>query len=63
LARLVFRYGGHWYGFEGLRRYKEKFSPEWQARYLAYPAGMTLPMLTLDLVRLVSRRPEQVELL
>lgn len=27
LARLVFRYGGYWYGFEGLRRYKEKFSP------------------------------------
>ncbi|MDQ0049886.1 phosphatidylglycerol lysyltransferase [Paenibacillus polymyxa] len=59
LARLVFRYGGHWYGFEGLRRYKEKFSPEWQARYLAYPAGMALPMLTLDLVRLVSRRPDK----
>ncbi|MDN4620027.1 bifunctional lysylphosphatidylglycerol flippase/synthetase MprF [Paenibacillus sp. PsM32] len=61
LARLVFQYGGHWYGFEGLRRYKEKFSPEWQARYLAYPAGMALPILTLDLVRLVSRRPEQAE--
>ncbi len=61
LARLVFQYGGHWYGFEGLRRYKEKFSPEWQTRYLAYPAGMALPILTLDLVRLVSRRPEQAE--
>ncbi|WP_044482122.1 bifunctional lysylphosphatidylglycerol flippase/synthetase MprF [Paenibacillus antibioticophila] len=58
LARLVFQYGGHWYGFEGLRRYKEKFSPEWQVRYLAYPAGMALPILTLDLVCLVSRHPE-----
>ncbi len=61
LARLVFQYGGHWYGFEGLRRYKEKFSPEWEARYLAYPAGMPLPILTIDLVRLVSRRPATVE--
>ncbi|ANF96842.1 bifunctional lysylphosphatidylglycerol flippase/synthetase MprF [Paenibacillus bovis] len=61
LARLVFQYGGHWYGFEGLRRYKEKFSPEWEARYLAYPAGIPLPILTIDLVRLVSRRPRPVE--
>ncbi|WP_340399401.1 bifunctional lysylphosphatidylglycerol flippase/synthetase MprF [Paenibacillus sp. FSL H8-0079] len=59
LARLVFRYGGYWYGFEGLRRYKEKFSPEWHARYLAYPSGMALPMLTLDLIRLVSRCPNE----
>ncbi|WP_411346425.1 bifunctional lysylphosphatidylglycerol flippase/synthetase MprF [Paenibacillus sp. WLX1005] len=61
LARLVFQYGGHWYGFEGLRRYKEKFSPEWEARYLAYPAGMQLPFLTIDLVRLVSRKPGKME--
>ncbi|MEC0183754.1 phosphatidylglycerol lysyltransferase domain-containing protein [Paenibacillus peoriae] len=60
LARLIFKYGEHWYGFVGLRRYKEKFSPEWQSRYLAYPAGMTFPLLTLDLVRLVSRRREHV---
>lgn len=58
LARLVFQYGGNWYGFEGLHRYKEKFSSEWQARYLAYPAGMALPMRTLDFVRLVSLLPE-----
>ncbi|PWW32698.1 MULTISPECIES: bifunctional lysylphosphatidylglycerol flippase/synthetase MprF [Paenibacillus] len=58
LARLVFRYGGYWYGFEGLRRYKEKFSPEWHARYLAYPAGIALPVLTIDLIRLVSRQPD-----
>jgi phosphatidylglycerol lysyltransferase len=58
LAHLVFKRGGHWYGFAGLRRYKEKFSPEWEPRYLAYPASVTLPILTLDLVRLVSRHPE-----
>lgn len=61
LAHLVFKKGGHWYGFSGLRRYKEKFSPEWEPRYLAYPASLTLPILTFDLVRLVSRHPEAEE--
>ncbi|MNN84174.1 Phosphatidylglycerol lysyltransferase [compost metagenome] len=59
LAHLVFVRGGHWYGFAGLRRYKEKFSPLWEPRYLAYPATLTLSILTLDLVRLVSRHPEE----
>ncbi|WP_025700733.1 bifunctional lysylphosphatidylglycerol flippase/synthetase MprF, partial [Paenibacillus forsythiae] len=52
MAHVVFKHGGHWYGFLGLRRYKEKFSPEWEPRYLAYPASLSLPVLTLDLVRL-----------
>ncbi|GIO32986.1 MULTISPECIES: bifunctional lysylphosphatidylglycerol flippase/synthetase MprF [Paenibacillus] len=56
LAALVFQYGGHWYGFKGLRRYKEKFAPEWEPRFLAYPNWVSLPVLTVDLVRLVSRR-------
>ncbi|MEO3945774.1 bifunctional lysylphosphatidylglycerol flippase/synthetase MprF [Gorillibacterium sp. CAU 1737] len=56
LASLVFRYGGRWYGFQGLRRYKAKFSPEWEPRFLAYPVSAVLPLLTVDLVRLVNRR-------
>ncbi|WP_370872375.1 bifunctional lysylphosphatidylglycerol flippase/synthetase MprF [Paenibacillus zeirhizosphaerae] len=56
LARLVFQYGSHWYGFQGLRRYKEKFSPAWEPRYLAYPASISLPILTVELMYLVSRK-------
>ncbi|WP_310830641.1 bifunctional lysylphosphatidylglycerol flippase/synthetase MprF [Paenibacillus pedocola] len=61
VARLVFVRGGHWYGFAGLRRYKEKFNPQWEPRYLAYPASLILPILTMDLVRLVSRHPQEEE--
>jgi len=59
LAALVFRYGGHWYGFEGLRRYKGKFAPDWEPRFLAYPASVSLPLLTADLVRLVNRKKKR----
>ncbi|MDO3410958.1 bifunctional lysylphosphatidylglycerol flippase/synthetase MprF [Saccharibacillus sp. CPCC 101409] len=59
LANLVFRYGGHFYGFAGLRRYKEKFYPEWEPRYLAYPSSVSLPLLLIDLVVLVSKKPKK----
>lgn len=55
MAHLVFQYGNYWYGFEGLRRYKEKYSPDWEPRYLAFPPSVSLPLLMMDLVKLVSR--------
>lgn len=61
LAQLLFKRSGHGYGLADLRRYMEKFNPEWEPRYLAYPASLTLPALTWDLVRLVSRHPETKE--
>ncbi|WP_138753116.1 bifunctional lysylphosphatidylglycerol flippase/synthetase MprF [Paenibacillus sinopodophylli] len=59
LARILFQRGSSWYSFVGLRRYKEKFSPEWEPRYLAYPASTSLPLLLVDLIRLISRKPEK----
>lgn len=57
LARMLFQHGGSFYGFSGLRRYKEKFNPVWEPRYLAYPASSSLPILLLELVRLIARKP------
>lgn len=59
LARILFEYGGSWYGFVGLRRYKDKFSPHWEPRYLAYPSTVSLPLLLVELVRLISRHPNK----
>lgn len=51
---LMFRHGGHFYNFQGLRQYKEKFDPEWAPKYLASPAGLALPRILINLVSLIS---------
>jgi phosphatidylglycerol lysyltransferase len=54
LAAFVSRHGGHFYNFQGLRQYKEKFDPVWEPRYLASPSGLILPLILSDLARLIS---------
>ncbi|RKH13676.1 bifunctional lysylphosphatidylglycerol flippase/synthetase MprF [Corallococcus sp. CA053C] len=55
LGALVFRHGEHFYNFQGLRQYKEKFRPEWAPRYLASPGGLALPGVLAGVASLVSR--------
>jgi phosphatidylglycerol lysyltransferase len=55
-GRFVYRHGENFYNFEGLRRYKEKFLPEWRPRYLAAPGGLALPRVLLDVTALISGR-------
>ena len=39
------------YNFQGLHSFKEKFQPQWEPRYLAYPGWATLPDAVIGLVR------------
>jgi len=54
LAAFVARNGERFYGFGGLRAYKEKFRPVWEPRYLASPGGWTLPQVLMDVTSLIS---------
>jgi phosphatidylglycerol lysyltransferase len=54
LGRLVQRYGENFYHFEGLRKFKEKFTPQWRPRYLAAPGGLSLPGALVDVTTLIS---------
>lgn len=53
---FIYEHGEHFYNFKGLRQYKEKFSPEWNRRYLVYKDIFALPALISQLVRLVSSK-------
>ena len=54
LAALMYRHGESVYNFQGLRRYKEKFDPSWEPRYLATTSRLALPRVLLDVMTLIS---------
>ncbi len=60
LGRIVHRYGEPFYNFNGLRRYKDKFQPEWRPRYLASPGGLVLPRILLDTAALIAGGVKEV---
>lgn len=51
---LVFRHGEHFYNFQGLRQYKQKFDPEWVPKYLACRGGLALPRILANVTTLIS---------
>lgn len=37
----IYTMANHWYSFQGLRRFKQKFNPNWQPMYIAYQGSPT----------------------
>jgi len=54
LASLIFRRGEHWYNFQGIRQYKEKFDPDWVPRYLAYEGAWEWPVALANVSALIA---------
>jgi len=54
LGSMLYKHGEHFYNFQGVRKYKEKFKPDWQPRYLAAPGGFELARVVANLATLVS---------
>jgi len=54
IGNFVFRHGEHFYNFEGLRRYKAKFHPTWEPKYLVAPGGVGLPLILVDVSVLIA---------
>jgi phosphatidylglycerol lysyltransferase len=50
----LFEHGERFYGFSGLRAYKQKFSPVWAPRYIATPDGFAGWRALIDLAALVG---------
>ena len=54
VGNFIFRHGEHFYNFDGLRRYKAKFEPSWEPRYLVARGGIALPRVLIDVSVLIA---------
>jgi phosphatidylglycerol lysyltransferase len=54
VGSFVYRHAEHFYNFEGLRRYKDKFDPVWTPLYLASPGGLVLAPIIVDVTALIA---------
>ncbi|MBW6421072.1 DUF2156 domain-containing protein [Rhizobium sp. XQZ8] len=54
VGERIYLHGGRFYNFRGVQLFKDKFSPDWQPRYLAV-AGRGMPMISmLDVTMLIG---------
>jgi phosphatidylglycerol lysyltransferase len=54
LGHLALRRAGDAYDVQEMRTYKQRFSPDWEPRYLAYPAGVRFLRVLDDVAALVT---------
>jgi len=54
VGNLLFERGEEIYNFQGVRRFKDKYDPVWQSRYVAAPHKWAIPILMADVGLLSS---------
>lgn len=54
IGGFVYEHGEHFYNFEGLRAFKEKFDPVWSPNYLVCPGGFAAPRILYEVNVLIS---------
>lgn len=60
IGNFIYRFGDHFYNFDGLLRYKAKFEPQWEPRYLAAPGGFAMSGALIDSTVLISGGMKEV---
>lgn len=57
-GRFIYRHGGAFYNFEGLRAFKQKFRPDWRPCYIAVPPGLSPTRAMADVALLIAGGPK-----
>ncbi|MDR1522204.1 MAG: bifunctional lysylphosphatidylglycerol flippase/synthetase MprF [Streptococcaceae bacterium] len=55
IANLIYQFGSHFYSFQGLREYKNKYATSWRARYMMYSRDDMILFVIWALIRVDNR--------
>lgn len=56
MVYMIFKLGDHYYSFEGLKAYKDKYASFWEERYLSYSKGSSLIFSALSLFYTINKK-------
>lgn len=56
MVYMIFKLGDHFYSFEGLKAYKDKYASFWEERYLSYSRGSSLIFSALTLFYVINKK-------
>lgn len=56
IAHLIYEYGYRFYGFQGLRNYKEKYVTSWHGKYIAYRRRSSLVFTMMQITAVVNAK-------
>jgi len=56
IAAQIFLHGHFIYHFQGLRKFKEKYTDSWEPKYLAYRRKSSLPFIMAQIALLISKK-------
>ncbi len=56
IFHLIYEYGYRFYGFQGLRSYKNKYVTEWLPKYVAYQRRHSLLFIMIQIMTVVNQK-------
>ncbi|MDR1012873.1 MAG: bifunctional lysylphosphatidylglycerol flippase/synthetase MprF [Lactobacillales bacterium] len=55
IANLIYQFGSHFYSFQGLREYKNKYATSWRSRYMMYSRDDMILFVIWALIRVDNK--------
>lgn len=56
IAHLIYEYGYHFYGFQGLKKYKNKYVTKWQPKYISFRKRSSIAFTLLQILAVVNQK-------
>ncbi|MHC9536625.1 bifunctional lysylphosphatidylglycerol flippase/synthetase MprF [Dellaglioa sp. BT-FLS60] len=56
IAHMIYKYGYRFYGFQGLKQYKDKYVTEWHSKYISFRKRSSIAFTLLQILTVVNQK-------